>query len=90
MNISAMTTEYSYNLVLKFGENVKNCRLKQKITQAQLAFEAHMPREQIVRIEKGQVNISLKKVEAIAKALSIHPKELFNFDGVLNENFTPL
>jgi transcriptional regulator with XRE-family HTH domain len=75
-----MITECSYNLVLEFGNNVKTYRLKQNITQAQLAFEANMPREQIVRIEKGQVNISLKKVEAIAKALNIHPKELFVFE----------
>ena len=80
MNIWVVKTEYSYNLIIKLGLNVKKYRLQQKITQAQLAFESNMPREQIVRIEKGQVNISVKKIESIAKALSIHPKELFEFE----------
>ena len=53
--------------------------MQQKITQAQLGLKANMPREQIVRIEKGQVNISVKKIESIAKALDIHPKKLFDF-----------
>ena len=74
-----MVYKADIELIKMFGAKVKKYRLEQNITQAQLAFESGMPREQIYRIEKGQVNISLKKVDAIAQALNIHPKELFEF-----------
>ena len=76
-----MKTKPEKSLNVLFGLNVKKHRLSQKITQAQLAFESNMPREQIVRIEKGQVNISLLKVESIAKALNVPAKVLFEFDA---------
>ena len=67
------------SLVNLFGRKVKEIRIAQKITQAQLAYESDMPREQIGRIERGQVNTSIKNIEAIAKALNIPAKELFEF-----------
>lgn len=67
------------DIIKLFGIKVKEYRISQKITQAQLAFEAEMPREQIGRIERGQINTSLKNIEAIANALGLHPKDLLDF-----------
>ncbi len=74
-----MKYSYDKDIIKLFGIKVKEYRISQNITQAQLAFEAEMPREQIGRIERGQINTSLKKIEAIAKALNIHPKDLLDF-----------
>jgi transcriptional regulator with XRE-family HTH domain len=63
-----------------FGKKIKELRKQQKISQAQLAFEANIPREQVGRIERGQVNTTISSVVAIAKALKTHPKELFDID----------
>lgn len=67
------------NFILLFGQKVKKHRVIQGITQGQLAFECNIPRNQIGRIERGEINTTLKNINAIAKAFNIHPKELFEF-----------
>ena len=65
--------------MLLLGRKIRSLRKEQKISQAQLAFEAGVTRNQIVSIEKGKVNTGISTIFYIAKALNIHPKELFNF-----------
>ncbi len=62
------------------GLKIRSIRKKQKISQAQLAFEAGLPRNQIVNIELGKVNTSISSLIVIAEALDIHPKELLNIN----------
>ncbi|MCL4815793.1 MAG: helix-turn-helix domain-containing protein [Flavobacteriales bacterium] len=62
------------------GKKIRDIRKTQKITQAQLAFEAGIPRNQVVNIELGKVNTSISSIIAIAEILDIHPKELFDID----------
>lgn len=83
-----MKLEINTQLIVLFGKKVKEHRIKQGITQAQLGYESDMPREQIGRVERGQVNISLKKIESICKALDIQPKDLFDFE-LRNEEIQP-
>ena len=52
---------------------------KKKISQENLAYEADLPLSQIGRIERGTINTSITIIYEIAKALKIHPKELFEF-----------
>jgi transcriptional regulator with XRE-family HTH domain len=61
------------------GKRIKELRKSQKISQSQLAFEAGIPREQIIRIEKGQINTTVKTLNAIAHALNLKLKEVFDF-----------
>ena len=45
----------------------------------ELSYVSDIPKSQIVRIEKGEVNTGISSVAAIAKALKVEPKKLFEF-----------
>lgn len=62
-----------------FGKKVRETRKKQKMSQDQLAFEAKIPRMQVSRIERGEVNTSISTIVAIANALDVNTKDLFDF-----------
>ena len=61
------------------GLRVKKLRKTQKISQKQLAFEAEIQETQLRRIEKGQINTGISTIVAIANALDVSLKELFDF-----------
>lgn len=66
-------------IIRKIGVRIRKLRLANKISQAQLAFEAGIPRMQVVRIENGSINTTISALNAIAKVLGIELKELFDF-----------
>jgi transcriptional regulator with XRE-family HTH domain len=47
------------------------------MTQQGLAVAAGMTRPHISLIEAGKINVTIKKIEAICRALGIHPDQLF-------------
>lgn len=65
--------------VLKFGLKVRVERQKKKISQEKLAELADLNRNFVGMIERGETNVNLKNIEAIANALQLDIKELFNF-----------
>lgn len=65
--------------IKQLGKKIKKLRLEQKVTQSQLAYEAGITREQLGRIENGKINTSVSNVFAIAKALNIDLKDVFDF-----------
>lgn len=75
-----MKTPYNKKAIRLLGKKIRELRKKQNLSQAQLAFECEMPREQLYRMELGQINTSVNNIFLIAKALNIHPKELLDFD----------
>jgi transcriptional regulator with XRE-family HTH domain len=62
-----------------FGKNLAAIRKKQDVTQEELCYRTDLFLSQIGRIERGEINTSISIVSKIAKALKIHPKELFDF-----------
>lgn len=64
---------------VKFGQRVKELRLKQSISQEELAFRCGLSKNYISDVERGTRNISLKSIEKIADGLAINIKELFEF-----------
>jgi len=62
-----------------FGKNLKKIRQEKDFTQEKLAFSIGVEISQISRIERGILNTSISTAEAIAKALDIPVKELFEF-----------
>ena len=62
-----------------FGENLKSLRISKGFSQEQLANQADVPINQIGRIERGEVNTTISTVYAVASALNIKAKELFDF-----------
>ena len=64
---------------MRFGQRVKELRLKQNISQEELAFRCGLSKNYISDVERGTRNISLKTKEKIADGLAIRIKELFEF-----------
>ena len=63
----------------KFGERVREERLKQGLSQETFAEKAGVHRTYIGMIERAEKNITLINIEKIAKALEIPLCELMNF-----------
>ncbi len=62
-----------------FAARLREIRKAKGLSQEQLAFQADVELSQISRIERGIINTSLSQIFQIARALDIHPKELFDF-----------
>ena len=58
-----------YEISSWFGMRVKKLRLEQNISQSQLGIITGLNRSSISRIEKGQIDASLKVVFLLAQAL---------------------
>ncbi len=66
--------------LIAFGKRVREIRQSQELSQETLAYKSNLELSQINRIELGKINTSISHVVAIAEALEIHPKMLFDFD----------
>jgi transcriptional regulator with XRE-family HTH domain len=60
----------------KIGNNVRDLRKKQKLTQKQLAFECELEVRLIQRIENGEHNTGVWHLAIIAKILEVDLSEL--------------
>ena len=58
------------------GQNVRTFRLRQGLTQEELAEKAAFHWTYISGVERGRYNISLDNLVKLAKALGIKPFEL--------------
>lgn len=65
--------------IKKFGKHLKKIRKSKDVSQEELAYRTDFELSQIGRIERGTVNTSISHISAIAKALDVHPSELFKF-----------
>lgn len=63
----------------KLGKNIAKYRNAKGWSQEKLAEVVDLSREYITRVEKGQKNISLKKLFVIADALEVDFCNLTNF-----------
>ena len=61
-----------------FGENIKRARIKQGLTQKQLAVILHVSHQCISKWEKGTVSPQVMWVYKIAKELKVKPADLLN------------
>jgi ribosome-binding protein aMBF1 (putative translation factor) len=64
------------NILVKFGENVREIRKSKGLSQEQLSFKADLHRTYIGMIERAEKNITLSNIEKIAKALEVEIIEL--------------
>jgi len=65
------------DILIKFGEKVRELRKKRGLSQEELAFKADLHRTYIGMIERAEKNITLVNIERIANALEIPISELF-------------
>lgn len=59
-------------------KNVRSIRLERGLTQAQLAEMAGINQATVSKVERGETNITMEVIEAIAAALRVEPVQLFD------------
>jgi transcriptional regulator with XRE-family HTH domain len=64
------------NILVNFGEKVREIRKEKGLSQEELAHKADLHRTYIGMIERAEKNITLLNIEKIAKALEVNIKEL--------------
>jgi len=62
---------------LRVGLNVRNLRISRGLSQERLAERAKRPHKYIGQVERGEINVTVNKLAAIAAALSVDISELF-------------
>jgi transcriptional regulator with XRE-family HTH domain len=62
----------------QIGDNIKQLRTAQNVSQEDLAFKANLDRSYIGSVERGERNISLINFKKIADALKIDLTKLLN------------
>lgn len=66
------------NVLISFGNKVREWRKIKNLSQEELAEKADLHRTYIGMIERAEKNITLINIQKIANALEIDLKELFN------------
>ena len=64
------------NILVNFGEKVREIRKEKGLSQEELAHKADLHRTYIGMIERAEKNITLLNIEKIANALEVNIKEL--------------
>ncbi len=64
-------------ILIKFGQKIRQERLKQNLSQEELAEKANVHRTYIGMIERAEKNITLINIEKIANALGVSISDLF-------------
>lgn len=72
MNISEET------FLINLGIHIRQLREKKNLSQENLAHDCNISKSQIARIERAEINTTVKTLVKIANALEIDPKELFD------------
>jgi transcriptional regulator with XRE-family HTH domain len=67
------------DLIDKVRARILEIRKAKNITQEKLVEETGFDIKQVGRIERGETNPTISTIEAIAKALKVEIKELFDF-----------
>ena len=62
-----------------FGKRIKELRIKQGLTQEQLAEMIEVGERNLSKIECGNVFVKASTIAKLIKALKVEPQELFEF-----------
>lgn len=64
-------------LIKSVGNKIRQKREELNLSQELLSFDANIPKNQIGRIERGEISTSISTLHKICKALKIEIKDLF-------------
>ncbi len=64
-------------LIKTVGEKIRQRRIELNLSQESLSYDADIPRNQVGRIERGEISTSITTLSKICKALNIAIKDLF-------------
>ena len=76
MCILKLAVNTDSEMLIKFGERVRQLRKQKDISQEELAHRADLHRTYIGMVERAEKNITLLNIEKIAKALEIEVSDL--------------
>jgi transcriptional regulator with XRE-family HTH domain len=62
------------------GKRISEIRLKNDQTQQDIDFLTGIDSAEVSKYESGKRNLTLKTLMKFARALQVHPKELFDFE----------
>lgn len=71
-----MNTDEEIEFIIEVGKKIQAKRKELNLSQETLSFDADIPRNQIGRIERGEINTSLITLFKISKALKIDVVDL--------------
>ncbi|MFV8333262.1 helix-turn-helix domain-containing protein [Flavobacterium sp. GSP14] len=72
-----MVSEESF--IINLGVFIRQIRERKNLSQQSLADISDLPKTTIGRIERAEINTTIRSLVKIANALEIEPKELLNF-----------
>jgi len=67
------------DVLIKFGNKIRELRINQKISQEALAEKSGLHRNYIGMVERGERNPALVNIDKLAVALNIELSELLKF-----------
>ena len=62
-----------------FGNQLRKVRQGKGLSMRKLGLECDMEYSQLSKIERGLINTTISTVHSLAKALSVHERELYDF-----------
>jgi len=65
--------------IANLGVHIRQLREKKGMSQQDLADDSEIRKTQIGRIERAEINTTIKTLIKIANALDVEPKELLDF-----------
>jgi len=65
--------------LINLGIHIRKMRERRNLSQQDLADDCDIPKIQIGRIERAEINTTIRTLFKIANALEIEPKELLSF-----------
>ncbi len=65
--------------LINLGIHIRQIRERKELSQQNLADMCNFPKSTLARIERAEMNTSIKTLVKIANALEIEPKELLDF-----------
>ena len=71
-----MSKKTNKDILVKFGKNIREIRMKKGLSQEQLSFKAELHRTYIGMVERAEKNITLINIEKISTALEVEISEL--------------
>lgn len=72
-------TEEEIQFLKKFGQRIRELREEAGLSQTSLETDARMSKNQIGRIERGEISTSIVNLNLMAQALDVSIKDFFDF-----------
>jgi len=65
--------------IISLGTQVRKIREQKNLSQQNLADLCNVPKSTIARVERAEVNVTIKTLIKIASAIEISPTQFFTF-----------